>query len=1301
MTWPLKATTELTYDDYTVAWICALPIEKTAARNMLDELHITPPQPEHDKNIYTFGRICGHNVVIVCQGDMGTTVASMVATRMDSSFRKLRFGLLVGIAGGIPGEKDIRLGDVVISKGDGRSGGVVAHDRGKVTLTGFEPRSFLNGVPEVLRNAFRELESRLMDQDSQVTVYLSEAAARNPHFSAFERPASVTDNLFQSDYSHVNPEDKACIECKKEYIVDRPPRNNLLVHFGVVASGDQVIKNATERAKILAAHPGVLAVEMEAAGLMDIFGCATIRGICDYADSHKNDGWHKYASASAAAVAKEVLRIIPVSRATTTLSTAVADIPRSHWLVPFPRNERFVGRDSLLNQLATKLSSSHLGQRVAITGLGGVGKTQIVLEYAYRTKETSPGCSVFWVPASSNASFEKGYSDIAECLKITGITKENANVKQLVKAALSQESTGPWILIIDNADDVDVLFKKGDDLESLPLIDYLPASCKGSIIFTTRTRKAAVKQAGSDIIQVDEMSQDDAMEFLRKSLLRTDRLTENGPAIKLFELLAYLPLALSQAVSFINMNDIPISEYIGLYEGSEEDIIEILSEDFEDQRRYREVKNPVAATWLISFRQICQQDELAGDYLSFMACLVRQNIPQSILPIPPSKKKAIDAIGTLTAYSFITKHDLDNLFDVHRLVHIATRNWLRNESKLTVWTDKALVRLADIFPSGDHENRATWSAYLPHACNVLAQDHVEVMSGTKWIELLDNVGWCLNNTGQYREAEKIHRQALDLCSEVLGPEHPHTLRSMCYVAAALSKQGNYQEAEKMHRQELDLCSKVLGPEHLDTIASMGHVAGTLGDQGNYQESEQMHRRVLDLSLKLLGPEHPDTIASMGHVAGTLRAQGNYQEAEQIRRQVLKLQIKVLGPEHPHTLMSMGGVATALRDQGSYQEAEQMHRQALEFNRKVLGPEHPHTLTSMSLVATTLSSQGKYREAQQIHQQVLELRTKVLGPEHPRTLTSMSHVATALSDRGSYKEAEKMRRQVLELHIKVLGPEHPNTLASMGHVATALSDQGNYREAEQMHRQTLELYIKVLGPEHPHTLTNMSHLAGTLSDQGKYQEAERMHRQELDLCSKVLGPEHPDTVTSMSCVATALSEQGNHQEAGRIYRQVLELYKKMLGPEHPHTLTSMSNIATALSKQGEYQEAERIYRQVLELYVKVLGPEHPHTLIGMSHVATALSNQGKYTAAGERHREVLALREKVLGKEHPKTLESANNLVQALKNQKNYPEVEKTHQKTLVLTTEVPGEEALPNDNKQKRSWTGGEIPKSPKRQKIT
>jgi nucleoside phosphorylase len=299
------------------------PSAREDRSNMLYELHVTPPQPEHDKNIYTFGAIAGHNGIIVCQGDMGKTAAAVVATRMDGTFRRLRFGLLVGIAGGLPDQKDVRLGDVVVSKGDGLSGGVLVHDRGKVIPGGFESRPFLNGVPEVLRNAISELESRLMDQDSKILKYIRRGHSEEPTFSDFGPPTALTDKLFKSGYAHTSREERTCSKCENDFLIPRPPRNGPVVHFGVVASGDQVIKDSLERLGILATHRGVLAVEMEAAGLMNVFGCATVRGICDYADSHKNDGWQPYAAAAAAAVAKEILETVPVPMVIATPATTV------------------------------------------------------------------------------------------------------------------------------------------------------------------------------------------------------------------------------------------------------------------------------------------------------------------------------------------------------------------------------------------------------------------------------------------------------------------------------------------------------------------------------------------------------------------------------------------------------------------------------------------------------------------------------------------------------------------------------------------------------------------------------------------------------------------------------------------------------------------------------------------------------------------------------------------------------------------------------------------------------------------
>jgi tetratricopeptide (TPR) repeat protein len=522
---------------------------------------------------------------------------------------------------------------------------------------------------------------------------------------------------------------------------------------------------------------------------------------------------------------------------------------------------------------------------------------------------------------------------------------------------------------------------------------------------------------------------------LEQILIQPHILKEDEATVKLLELLACLPLAIVQAAAFINENELSISLYIALYENGEDEAIELLSEDFEDRGRYRDkdMKNPIATTWLISFNQISLQDQLAIDYLSFMSCLVPQRIPESLLPPAKSKIKMIAAIGTLTAYSFITKREIEQSFDLHRLVHLATRNWLRKAKSLTAWTKRTLSQLADVFPNGDYTNRAIWTIYLPHARHILALPHLLDGNKEAEIKLLFRVGWCLHSNGQYVEAEQMHRQTLELREQELGLEHRDTLASMNKLATALSSQGKYTEAEQMHRQTLELRQKVLGLEHPDTLASMNNLALVLRRQGKYVEAEHIHRQTLEFH-NVSGLEHPDTLTSMSELASALHNQGKYVEAKHIHQQTLTLREKVLGLEHPDTLRSMSELGSALHSQGKHVEAEQMHRQTLALREKVLGLEHPHTLRSMNALASALHSQGKYVEAEQMHWQTLALREKVLGPEHPDTLTSMSNLAETLHGQGKYTEAEQMHQQTLALREKVLGPEHPDTLTSMSNLA---------------------------------------------------------------------------------------------------------------------------------------------------------------------------------------------------------------------------------------------------------------------------
>ena len=306
-------------EDYTVGWVCALPIELAAATEMLEEEYQDLFQDATDTNVYSLGRIGEHKVVVAClpAGQMGTNSAAVVASQMRSKFVSIRFGLMVGIGGGVPSaESDIRLGDVVISQPYMQHGGVVQYDLGKIGVGGqFTRTGSLNTPPTVLLNALSKLRSNHLRRRSNLSVYLSAMVSRLPDFAS-ERAGS--DILFEPTYDHI--EGPTCDRCGRDRTVERTPRGSkeIDVHYGTIASGNRVMKDGVTRDTLSLELGGVLCFEMEAAGLMNSFPCLVIRGICDYADSHKNKKWQPYAAATAAACAKELLSVIPSAEVAKT-----------------------------------------------------------------------------------------------------------------------------------------------------------------------------------------------------------------------------------------------------------------------------------------------------------------------------------------------------------------------------------------------------------------------------------------------------------------------------------------------------------------------------------------------------------------------------------------------------------------------------------------------------------------------------------------------------------------------------------------------------------------------------------------------------------------------------------------------------------------------------------------------------------------------------------------------------------------------------------------------------------------------
>ena len=476
---------------------------------------------------------------------------------------------------------------------------------------------------------------------------------------------------------------------------------------------------------------------------------------------------------------------------------------------------------------------------------------------------------MFWVPAISQESFELAYREIGVQLRIPGIVDDNADVKKLVQQALSSEGANDWLMIVDNADDHKVLLSKiNSGSKPTRLSDYLPRSDRGAILFTTRSRKVAGALTPSSVLRLDDMSKDEARQLLTQQTTEQALCGDETAVDELLESLTCLPLAIVQAAAFMNTNDVSVSGYLALFRDSDAQA-ELFNEGFADPSRYEELDSTIAKTWHISFDQMRKQDPLAAEYLSFMACIDRVSIPQSLLPPGASIVQRTKALGTLTGYAFITERlqtaqesNRDKFFDMHRLVHMASACWLDTHGQRAVWVNAAVARLKEVVPYGGHENKEMWTTYLPHAICVAG------MHGTAdeaaGVELLDRVGRCQASLGQDSAAETTHRQALLVRAQVLGPEHPDTLTSMNDVAAALSHQGNYVEAEKMHRETLELSKAVLGGKHPDTLTSMYCLAYVLAKQLRYDDSGNLYEQACAAYDTVLGKEHPTTRACHQH-----------------------------------------------------------------------------------------------------------------------------------------------------------------------------------------------------------------------------------------------------------------------------------------------------------------------------------------------------------------------------------------------------------------------------------------------------
>lgn len=808
---------------------------------------------------------------------------------------------------------------------------------------------------------------------------------------------------------------------------------------------------------------------------------------------------------------------------------------------------------------------------MAITGLGGVGKTQVALELAYQIREEYPDCSVFWIPSTSRESVEVAYLGASEKLGLKNL--EGTDVKQRVRYHLGQESAGRWLLIFDNADDMDMWMKDdGDRRAPSALKTCIPESPQGFVLFTTRNRKLAVKLAASGVITIREMNEETAIHMLQKTLIEPGFLDDREPTIDLVQKLTCLPLAISQAAAYINENGLTVVDYVSLLDDEEEEVIDLLSEDFEDEWRYSDIRNPVATTWLISFKQIRQLNKLAAEYLSSMACVYPTDIPLSLLPAAPSLKRRTDALGLLSAYSFIDMQLKSQVLSLHRLVHLAIRNWLRREGSLSRYASEAYIRLDEAFPAANPEIRILWRGYLPHAQLILSHKECDVPAETREA-LLKRVGLCLQSDGRYDEAGPLFVELVSGRKERLGVEDEEVLRCTTLVASSYRSQGQWKEAEELEVEVMEKTKRVLGEEHPDTAAAMANLASTYSELGKWKEAKELKVQVLRIRKNALGPDDADIATALIELALSHWDLGEIDEAERLEVEVLELRKRILGNEHPDTLDVMAMHAFTNAGKGQLEEALALQIHVLEVEKPVLGKEHPATLTTMEHLALTYLKQRKWEEAVALEAEVLETRKIALGPAHPETLVAMSNLATTYGNQEKWEKAEELETQVLETAKRVLGEGHPNTLSMMSNLATTYGRNEQWMQAERLAKHVLDVRKRNWGEEHPDTLEAMAKLAFMYWSQGQWGDAEKLERQVLEARKTQLGAKHSDTLHITDSLIRTYISQSKWKEAEELAMPLLEIQKEIPGLDPSYTLRALTDVISIFEGQGRWNEAE--------------------------------------------------------------------------------------------------------------------------------
>jgi tetratricopeptide (TPR) repeat protein len=705
-----------------------------------------------------------------------------------------------------------------------------------------------------------------------------------------------------------------------------------------------------------------------------------------------------------------------------------------YWSVPLPRNAYFTGREPILRALHRQLGRTQaaaLTQSSALCGLGGVGKTQIALEYAYQHALDYSG--VFWLGAETEEQMVSSLLRIAEVLRLP---ERDDQDQQRVLAAVRHwlGAHGQWLLIVDNVEDLTLLDRVLPTIRSGALLlttrcqtlgtrayslDLAPMRPKEGLLFLLRRAKLLVPEAGSR--QVRQFAQVHP--------------TSYRAATELVEALGALPLALDQAGAYLEATHCGVSAYLKLFQTQRAPLLASRGEGTCDH------PESVSTTFQLAITRAAQHHCALRDLLRVCAFLQADAIPEELFrqgskhlgaklsAVSGNELQWNQLLACACGYSLLERQPEQRTLSLHRLVQAV----LLESMSLTErgqWSKCVLRALDAAFPEvlSDAEYPA-WQQcerLLPHALSCLHWPEAEKES-LVLASLAHRIAQYLRASGRYVEAEPLYQRSLHIREQALGPDHPQVATVLSSLASLYRDQGKYVEAEALYQRVLHVWEQSTDPDDLQAATTLTYLASLYVEQGKYIEAEPLHQRALHIREQALGLDDLQVAHSLNALAVLYRRQGNYEQAASLLQRALHIREQALGPEHPNVASPLYNLANLALEQDNYNRAEPLFQRALHIWEQALGPEHPHLASPLQELAKLFLKQQKYTQAKPLFQQALSLRERHLGPCHPETAQTLHDLAIFYHEQGNFKEACALAERALTIRSQALGATHPRTL----------------------------------------------------------------------------------------------------------------------------------------------------------------------------------------------------------------------------------------------------------------------------------